>query len=170
MPNHWHLVLRPRRGQDLSDFMRWLTVTHTQRWRAHTHTEGEGHLYQGRYKSFPVQTDAHFLAVCRYVERNAQAAKLVERAQDWRWSSLWERVHGRAGEAGIEAPWPVERPRDWLAVVNRPLRAWDAQEIQRSIRRGRPYGEVEWQQRIGVKLGLEHTFRERGRPRKVEKE
>ena len=44
MPNHWHLVLWPRRGGELSDFLHWLTLTHTQRWRAHYHNVGGGHL------------------------------------------------------------------------------------------------------------------------------
>jgi len=169
MPNHWHLLLRPRRGQDLSDFMRWLSVTHTQRWRAHSHTQGQGHLYQGRYKSFPVQTDGHFLAVCRYVERNAQAAEMVERAQDWRWSSLWARLHPDAEHLALAAPWPVERPRDWLTIVNRPLRQAQSHQIQECIVRNRPYGEARWQQETAAKLGLEHTFRERGRPKNKKK-
>src|SRR5689334_2176906 len=50
MPNHWHLVLWPRADGDLSEFMRLLTVTHTQRWRAHHRSAGSGPLYQGRFK------------------------------------------------------------------------------------------------------------------------
>ena len=53
MPNHWHLVLWPRRDGDLSAFMRWLTLTHTQRWHAARRTAGSGHVYQGRYRSLP---------------------------------------------------------------------------------------------------------------------
>ena len=56
MPNHWHLVVWPRRDGDLSRFMNWLTLTHTQRWHQHRHTVGDGHVYQGRFKSFPVET------------------------------------------------------------------------------------------------------------------
>ena len=93
MPNHWHLVLWPEDDGDLSEFMRWLTVTHTQRWHAHRHTAGTGPLYQGRFKSFPIQDDDHFLTVCRYVERNALRAKLALKAEHWRWSSLWFRRH-----------------------------------------------------------------------------
>src|ERR1700761_6128475 len=88
MPDHFHLLLWPREDGDLSQFMRWLTMTHTQRWHAHHGTAGTGHLYQGRFKSFPVQSDDHLLTVCRYVEQNAMLAGLVERAEDWRWSSL----------------------------------------------------------------------------------
>jgi putative transposase len=71
MPNHWHLLLWPRRDGELSEVLRWITVTHTQRWLAHHQTSGTGPVYQGRFKSFPVQTDEHFLMVARYVERNA---------------------------------------------------------------------------------------------------
>src|SRR5262245_49854312 len=93
MPNHWHLVVWPQRDGDLSQYLRWVTVTHTQRWHAHHHTAGTGPLYQGRFKSFPVQQDEHLLSVCRYVERNPLRAKLAKRAENWRWSSLWQRLH-----------------------------------------------------------------------------
>ena len=96
MPDHWHLVVWPRSGKDrqVSEFLRWLTVTHTQRWHAHRHTTGTGHLYQGRFRSFPVESDEHLYAVLRYVERNPVRANLVQRAQDWRWSSTWRRHRG----------------------------------------------------------------------------
>ena len=72
---------------ELSRFTPWLTLTHTQRWHAHRHSTGSGHVYQGRFKSFPVQEDKHFYTVCRYVERNALRAKLAPGAERWRWGS-----------------------------------------------------------------------------------
>ena len=89
MSNHYHLVLRPLVDGEMSRFMGWLGGTHTMRYHAHYHTSGMGHVYQQRYKSFPIQDDEHFLVVCRYVERNALRAGLVKRAEDWRWGSLW---------------------------------------------------------------------------------
>ena len=96
MPNHWHFVLWPERDGELTAFLSWLTHTHTQRWHAHRHTAGTGHLYQGRFKAFPVEADEHLDTVLRDVERNALRAGLAERAEAWRWSSLWRRVHGGA--------------------------------------------------------------------------
>src|SRR5262249_49194666 len=93
MPNHWHMVVWPRQAGDLSELLRWHMVTHTQRWHAHHHTSGTGPLYQGRFKSFPIEADEHLLTVCRYVERNPLRAGLVTQAETWRWSSLWHRVH-----------------------------------------------------------------------------
>ena len=96
MPNHWHLVLWPRNEGDLSLFMGWLTMTHTQRWHVHHRTVGSGHLYQGRFKSFLVQRDSHFLTLCRYVEANALRGRLVDKAEQWRWCSLWRRICERS--------------------------------------------------------------------------
>src|SRR5215471_9208965 len=116
MPNHWHLVLWPRRDGDLSEYLRWLTVTHTQRWHAHHHTSGTGPLYQGRFKSFPIQTDEHFLTACRYVERNALRAKLVESAEKWPWCSAAKRLVEAAPDWLMKLnAWPVVPPRNWLS-------------------------------------------------------
>src|SRR5271157_4832513 len=81
-------LLRVGQDRQVSEFLRWLTVTHTKPWHAHHHTAGSGHLYQARFKSFPVESDEHLYTVLRYVERNPIRANLVERAEDWRWSSL----------------------------------------------------------------------------------
>jgi putative transposase len=71
MPNHWHLVVWPEHDGMLSSYLQWLTVTHVRRSHAHQHTEGTGPIYQGRFKSFPIQQDDHYLTVMCYVERNA---------------------------------------------------------------------------------------------------
>jgi putative transposase len=164
MPNHWHLVLWPHRDGDLSEFLRWLTVTHTQRWHAHRHTAGTGPLYQGRFKSFPIQEDDHLLTVYRYVERNPLRAGLVERAEDWRWSSLGHRVH--APGDGLLDDSPVHLPADWVAYVNAPGSEAEVEALRRSVVRGTPFGEPAWVEQTARQLGLQTTLRPRGRPRK----
>jgi putative transposase len=114
MPNHWHLLLWPEADGDLASFMQRLTITHVRRWQQHRGYAGLGHVYQGRYKSFPVENDEHFWTVARYVERNALRAQLVVRAEEWRWSSLWCHEHGTAEDRSILAAWPTERPPDWM--------------------------------------------------------
>jgi len=81
MSNHWHLLLWPVNDGELSEFMRWITLTHTQWFHASHGTVGIGHLYQGRFKSFPVQDDAHYLTVMRYIEANPLRAGLVKRGR-----------------------------------------------------------------------------------------
>src|SRR5690348_4759135 len=75
LPNHFHLVVRPYGDGDLSRWMQWLLTTHVRRYRRHYGSSG--HVWQGRFKAFPCQDDAHLLTVLRYVERNALRAGLV---------------------------------------------------------------------------------------------
>jgi putative transposase len=166
MPNHFHLLLWPRQDGDLSLVMRWLTVTHTQRWHAQHGTSGSGHLYQGRFKSFPVQSDEHFLTVCRFVERNALRAGLVQRAEEWNWCSLRVRNARSETDRPPLAAWPIDRPRDWVARVNRTYGAEEEAAVLRSIHRGQPFGAPPWQAKVASRLGLESAFRPRGRPSK----
>jgi putative transposase len=165
MPTHWHLLLWPRQDGELSEVLRWITVTHTQRWHSHHDTAGTGPVYQGRFRSFPVQTDAHFLTVARYVERNALRAKLVRQAENWRWSSLWRRAQGDPKLTTWLSGWPVDLPRNWVARVNRPETGEELDALRLSVQRGRPFGEEGWVQRMAKRFGMESTLRPRGRPK-----
>jgi putative transposase len=119
MPNHWHLLLWPQRNGDLAAFLQRLTITHVGRWQEHRHFVGLGHVDQGRYKWFPVEGDEHFRTVARSVERNALRANLVLRAEEWRGSSLWRRVHGTKEQKSLLADWPMGRQSNWLDWVAR---------------------------------------------------
>ena len=167
MPNHWHFVLWPRADGELTDFVRWLTHTHTMRWHAHYRTSGTGHLYQGRFKAFPVETDEYFYTVARYVERNALRAELVTRAEAWKWSSLWRRESGTADERALLSTWPMPYPRNWVSRVNTPETEAELKAVRSAVRRSHPLGSPKWQQRIAKRLGIEHSLRPRGRPRKT---
>jgi putative transposase len=145
--------------------LRWITVTHTQRWHAHHHTAGTGPIYQGRFKSFPVQSDKHFVTVARYVERNALRAKLVRHAEDWQWGSLWRRTQGGSKLTTWLSDWPVERPHEWMARVNRTQTASELASLRVSVQRGRPFGADDWVQRMAKRFGMESTLRPRGRPK-----
>jgi putative transposase len=163
MPNHWHLVLWPRKDGDLSEYMRWLTNTHTRRWHLAHGTVGTGPLYQGRFKSFPVEQDEHFYSVCRYAERNALRAGLVAHVEQWRWSSPWLRAN--QSQAVPLAEWPLPRGKKWVEYLNQAATESELRSLRRSAWSGRPYGETAWVQRTAKRLGLESTLRAPGRPR-----
>ena len=167
MSNHWHFVVWPEHDGQLTDFFGRLAHTHAMRWRVSHRTVGHGHLYQGRFKSFPVQSDDHLLSVLRYVERNPLSARLVEKAQMWQWGSLWARAHGEEDIKALLSPWPVERPANWTARVNARLAAKELDRVRVSIERGQPYGGDDWVLQTVKQLGLEHTVRPEGRPRKA---
>jgi putative transposase len=167
LSNHWHFVVWPEQDGQLTDFFRWLAHTHAMRWRVSHRTVGYGRLYQGRFKSFPVQCDDHLLSLLRYVERNPLSAGLVERAELWRWSSLWSRAHGERAVKALLSPWPVARPANWTVRVNSPLTAKELDRVRVSMARGRPYGADDWVRQTVNELGLQHTVRPEGRPNKA---
>ena len=106
MPNHFHLVVWPPiDGQTVAfhvlvDHDAQQALARYPRARA-----APGHVYQGRFKAIPVQSDTHFLRLCRYVERNPLRAGLVARAEEWPWSSL--RKLRNARRPVRLTPWPV---------------------------------------------------------------
>jgi len=168
MPNHWHLIVWPRSDGELSRFVGWLTLTHTQRWYAHRHSTGSGHVYQGRFKSFPVQEDEHLFTVARHVERNALRARLARRAEQWRWGSLFRWSRGSAEDKQLLAAWPTPRKAHWIDHVNARQTEAELAAVRRSILRGNPFGDGPWSEKAAHRLGLESTLRPRGRPKKRE--
>jgi len=165
LPNHWHLVLRPHADGEMGRMLRWVTATHTQRYHAHYHTSGNGHLYQGRFKSFPIQDDDHFLVVCRYVERNALRANLVAKAEAWRYGSLWRWQQKTEPTPKLLSSWPLRRPSGWVKRVNEALTEKERTHLRECLQRGRPYGDETWTVKIVERLNLESTMRPRGRPK-----
>jgi putative transposase len=163
MPNHFHLVLWPRGDGDLSRFMQWLLTAHVR--RHHRRHGGSGHVWQGRFKAFPVQEDEHLLTVLRYVERNPLRAKLVRRAEQWRWSSL--RCWDEKERPTYLNDGPVDRGRDWAAWVNEPLTEAELRVVRHSVHRGTPLGSPRWANATARRLGLEASLRPRGRPPKT---
>ena len=163
MPNHFHLVVCPPADDHLARFMHLLSFKHAQRWRTAHDAKGQGHVYQGRFKSIPVQTDGHFLALCRYVERNPLRAQMVLRAQAWPWSSLAQR-------SGIRRPvrldpWPVPIPTGWTDLVNEEAARAETESIRNAISRSAPYGADDWRERMATSLALVGSLRPVGRPR-----
>jgi putative transposase len=166
MPNHIHLVVRPADGDDLARWTHWLFTTHV-RWH-HEKYDATGRVWQGRFKAFPSQTDRHLLTVMRYVERNALRANLVERAEDWEWSSLAWRRDQQPPARLTESPVPL--PSYWRHLVNEPQTATELAEIRTCVNRQRPFGEEDWVARQVKEFGLEATLRRVGRPSRADRD
>jgi putative transposase len=164
MSTHWHFVLRPLVDGEMGRFCKWVGGTHTMRYNACHHKTGKGHLYQGRFKSFPIQDDDHFFVVCRYVERKALRAQIVARAEDWRWGSLWRWMQSPMPEPKLLSPWPIARLPNWVHRVNEPLIESELRAVRNCAQRGAPLGNESWVESIARRLNLESTTRPRGRP------
>ena len=155
MPNHFHLVTRADDGTELSALMQWWLTSHVR--RHHKRKATSGHVWQGRFKSFPIQEDAHLLTVLRYVLLNPVRAQLVQDPWAWRWSSLWFDA--------LVSPWPVLFPRTLRAFLAGPTDEATDAELARAIKRGSPYGDAGWRAEASKSWGLDATLTQQGRPR-----
>jgi putative transposase len=115
MPNHFHLVIRPQADEALSAYMQWVTCRYACDFRSRTKTVGHGHVFQRRFWSAAIDDERQFLTVLRYVEANPVRAQLVERADEWLWSSLRDR---QRGATDLLSELPVDLPSDWEHRVN----------------------------------------------------
>jgi putative transposase len=140
MPNHWHLLLYPKEDGYLSKALQWLGTTHARRHHARKDTVGNGHLYQGRYKSSLIEDDTHFLTVLKYIERNPVRANLVSRAEEWRWGSAHRRLADTLEKRKLLAELPVDLPKDYVQWVNEADPAEALKGIRQAINKGVPYG------------------------------
>lgn len=166
MPNHWHFSVRPKEDGDMGEFFGKCTQKITQRWHVTHKSIGSGHLFQGRFKSFMVQEDGYFLNLMEYIEANALRAKLVERAEDWKWGSLYLRKKNKSRAKGLLSPWPMEEPLDYLETVNKCEKRSQIEQIRNSVVKGNPLGEISWMKKMLKKYNLGYTVNPRGRPKK----
>jgi len=165
MPNHFHMALWPHEDGDLSRWMHWLMTAHVRRYMLHHGSSG--HVWQGRFKAFPIEEDKHLLTVLRYIERNPLRAGLVERAEDWRWSSL--RWLESPAEAPVRLdPGTIPRGTHWVEGVNAAMTDAEMQRVRECVRRDRPFGSAGWTVTTAKQLGLESSLRPRGRPPRTE--
>jgi putative transposase len=161
MPNHFHLALWPRDDGDLSRWMHWLLTTHVRRYLRHYHSSG--HIWQGRFKAFPIEGDEHLLTVLKYIERNPLRARLVDRAEAWPWSSLQWLSKPEHAPVRLD-PGTVPRGSAWIDGVNESSADPEVERLRECIRRDRPFGSPNWTIATARSLGLESRLRPRGRP------
>ena len=161
MPNHWHMVVKPKDIAQLSKSMHWLTATHGVRWCRMHERKGPGPIYQGRFKAIPVEAGLHLLRACRYVERNGLRAQLASRAEQWPWGSANQRLTSRDQPRLL--PLQFLTPAAWLRILNEPVDDTGASE---AVRKNRPFASEDWINARLAAMGATR-LRDRGRPRKM---
>jgi putative transposase len=168
MPNHVHFILTPKDGTGLA---RAVGEAH-RRYTAFVSTRGRwtGHLFQARFASVAMDED-HLVAAFRYIALNPVKAKLVDKAEDWPWSSAAALIAGKDRDHVIVAP-ALDRVGDFAAFLT------DTQtdealwaDVLKAERVGRPVGAKDWIQRLEAMSGRTLSPQKRGpKPRRASKQ
>ena len=149
MTNHVHLIVVPDTEQSLRS---GLGETHRRYTRHVNFREGwRGYLWQGRFASIPLD-ERHLIAAMRYVERNPVEAGVVQRADEYPWSSAQAHVRGTLDPL-LSPHVLTERIPDWAAFLARPEEAETTQRLEQHMRTGRPCGDVTFVNRLEQCLG-----------------
>ena len=151
MPNHFHLVVEPADQTALSQFMQWLLTSHVRRY--HSHYGSSGHVWQGRFKSFPIQRDEYLMTVVRYVLQNPVRAGLSSTVREWLWSSV--------RRPQLIDSCPVQDDEQLAELIKEDQLA----TVRECLNRQRPFGREDWQAEMARTFALGSTLRPRGRPR-----
>ena len=169
MPNHVHLIAVPPSEAGLRA---GIGEAHRRYSRAVNFRQGwRGHLWQGRFASF-VMDEPHLLAAARYIERNPLRAGLVQRAEDWPWSSAAAHVRGQ-DDGWVRVGPLLERAAGWVCPWSEWLRldedAAIRERLQLHERTGRPMGDERFLKRIEEIVGRRLSPGKPGRPPKKPK-
>jgi putative transposase len=162
MTNHVHLVVVPERQDSLA---RGIGEAHRRYTRRINFRDGvRGHLFQERFHSFPIQQDRHLLAVVRYVERNPVRAKIVDRAEDYPWSSARHHVRGSPDRLVTSSP-TRGLVADWRQFLRGDEDSIEMVTIERHSRTGRPWGMEAWVRKLEKRMGRPLMPRKGGWPK-----
>ena len=171
MPDHFHLLLKPAAGQSISRIVQSLTVAQGAQY--HRHHGSSGHVWQGRFKSHVIQEDGHLLVILRYIEANPVRAGRVKDLAACRWSSYLH--HGLGEDDACLSPVPgwqelgpteAVRRRRWRDKVTTAQKPAELEAVRASLRRGRPFGDLDWLTETARRLNINPNPRPPGRPRK----
>jgi putative transposase len=161
MPNHVHLLIVPRDVDGLR-----LTVANAHRryaGRLNARNKWTGHVWQGRYSSV-VMDEAHLWSALAYVSLNPVRARLVERAQDWPWSSARAHLTGKPDGITTLAP-SLERVEDFAAFLGAAHDPATFEPLRRAEITGRPVGGSGFMEALEARLGRALKPKQRGRKR-----
>lgn len=150
MPNHVHLILVPEHADALRAALS--KVHRAYAGRIHTRERRTGHFWQGRFGCVAMD-EPHLLAALRYVALNPVRARLVQRARDWRWSSVHALLDPVRGDGLTDTGPVLERVPDFAALLAGGEEEALSTALRRSESTGRPLGDSAFLDRVETVLG-----------------
>ncbi|QZD73770.1 transposase [Pseudomonas sp. 3-2] len=173
MTNHVHLLLAP--GEATSNLGQLMKALAARMTRYRNKVEGRtGTLWESRYKSSVVQSDTYLLACSRYIELNPMRAQMVERAEDYPWSSFALRLNDFSESTWLDknpcflelGPDDATRRERYKSFVGMATPTNELHLIRGALQRGQLTGNMRFVDEIEQITGRRIELRDRGRPEK----
>lgn len=163
MINHFHLLLIPPDKNSLSKCIHGLTFIHAQVFNSKY--DRKGRLWQNRYFSCPVDFGEHLWTVARYIERNPVRAKLIQKPDEWKWSSARFHIHGVRDkfEETLSELFEEKDRKEYSIFLGV---EGGEEEVRKATSTGRPFGDLSFYERLEKLLGRNLLPKKGGRPRK----
>jgi putative transposase len=166
IPNHVHIIAVPADEDGLRRTFRYVHRHYTGYINARMRVTG--HLWPGRFSSVAMD-EPHLVSALRYVALNPVRARLVDRAEDWRWSSTAAHIAGKDDGFVTVAP-ALERVGDFATFLGEPFdEALTYAALRKAESVGRPVGSKDWLADMETRSGLELAPRKRGPAPKKDK-
>ncbi len=127
-----------------------------------------GRLWECRYHSSVIEEDAYLWVVSRYIERNPVRAGMIEKAEDYKYSSAAAHLLGRDDNILKEAIFEENERSQYIKFMNDSAGDGQTDEIRSKTKLGHPLGSADFIDQIAKKVGRDLTFRPKGRPRMKE--
>ncbi|AMV33830.1 hypothetical protein VN12_17005 [Pirellula sp. SH-Sr6A] len=166
LPDQWLALVVPRKDGDLSKWIGWITSVHAMRNRHLTPDAPSRGIYERRYRSFPVQDNERILDAILYIESLPLRLGITSDPTAYHYTSMHPRASADSKTSNWISPPPVHLPASWESQLREGLDNEKLAAIQKCIKRGAPYGDPVWVERMAKRFRLESTLRPRGRPRK----
>jgi putative transposase len=163
MPDHIHLIAVPKSEEGLRRAVGEAHKKYSS--RVNSRENWRGHLWQGRFFSFPMD-DHYLLVTARYIEMNPVRARLVNGPEDYPWSSAGAHLNGYDDQLVKSKPL-LDRAEDWNVFLRVPISGDELTDLRRHEKTGRPLGDAEFISQIEQKLNRIVQRRKPGpKPRK----
>ena len=165
MNNHVHLLLKPQKEEALYKAMQGVTLCYTQ--HINRKYQRTGRLWESRYHSCIVDKEKYLWAVARYIEQNPVRARIVKKAEDYKYSSAKAHIRGIEDEVLGEELFEERQRKDYRKFIRSGIPEKEINSIRYHASTGRPFGGEDFIEKIGKKLKRTFFLNPVGRPRKT---
>ncbi|MBM4348463.1 MAG: transposase [Deltaproteobacteria bacterium] len=165
MPNHTHLLVKPEKEEALPKMMQGITLSYSKYFNGENGRTGR--LWECRYYSSVIDADSYLWAVIKYIENNPVRAGIVQRPEDYSYSSAKAHILGKKDPLLKEPLFNISELNEYREFIRSEQEKKVVEEIRKQTRSGKPLGDPQFLITLSERLGSSLSFKPKGRPKKA---